>query len=114
MRMLNMFNLRPETKGLRVVGPLRDSGREQNARPKGIYRARTETWLRNLGIAVLLFLLAWIGLAGTQAFAQEFRGTISGSVTDSSGAVVSGADVTVVETHTGTTNHVTSDAAGQY
>ena len=48
------------------------------------------------------------------AHAQEFRGTISGTVTDTSGAVVPGAIVTVKETATGTTNTTKSDAAGQY
>ena len=47
-------------------------------------------------------------------FAQEFRGTISGTVTDTAGAVVQGASVTVRETHTGAVNHTVSDNAGQY
>lgn len=46
--------------------------------------------------------------------AQEFRGTISGAITDPSGAVVPGAQVVVKETHTGTVNKTKSDAAGQY
>ena len=48
------------------------------------------------------------------AAAQEFRGTISGSVTDPSGAVVTGAAVVVRETQTGTVNRTRSDNAGQY
>jgi len=46
--------------------------------------------------------------------AQEFRGTISGAVTDPTGAVVPGAAVTVRETKTGTVNQTKSDADGQY
>jgi Carboxypeptidase regulatory-like domain len=46
--------------------------------------------------------------------AQEFRATISGTVTDTSGAVVPGASIEVKETSTGTISKVTSDAAGQY
>jgi hypothetical protein len=46
--------------------------------------------------------------------AQEFRATISGAVTDPTGATVPGAIVVVKEIHTGTTNHTKSDAAGQY
>lgn len=46
--------------------------------------------------------------------AQEFRGTISGAITDPSGAVVPGAQVVVKETHTGTVSRTKSDAAGQY
>jgi hypothetical protein len=46
--------------------------------------------------------------------AQEFRGTISGTVTDSSGAAVKDAQVTVTETSTGTINRTKTDGAGQY
>ena len=46
--------------------------------------------------------------------AQEFRGTISGAVTDPSGAVIPGAQIVVKETRTGTVNKTKSDAAGQY
>ena len=48
------------------------------------------------------------------AFAQEFRGTISGAVTDPTGAVIPGAAVTIREVHTGTVNNTKSDSAGQY
>ena len=48
------------------------------------------------------------------AKAQEFRGTISGAVTDPTGAVVPGATVEVRETRTGTVNTTKSDSAGQY
>jgi hypothetical protein len=48
------------------------------------------------------------------AHGQEFRGTISGAVTDPSGAVIPGAQIVVKETHTGTVNRTKSDAAGQY
>src|SRR5579875_4171545 len=58
-------------------------------------------------LAVVLCLTGWAG-------AQEFRGTISGSVTDPSGAVVPGVEIVVKEVHTGTTNRTKSDATGQY
>lgn len=48
------------------------------------------------------------------AFAQEFRATISGTVTDVTGAVVPGASITVTETQSGTINRTTSDNTGQY
>ena len=48
------------------------------------------------------------------ASAQEFRATISGTVTDPSGAVVPNATVEVRETGTGSVNRTVSDAAGQY
>ena len=53
-------------------------------------------------------------IAPLAAHAQEFRGTISGAITDSTGAVIPGATVTVREIHTGTLNTTKSDAAGQY
>jgi hypothetical protein len=47
-------------------------------------------------------------------FCQEFRGTISGAVTDPTGAALPGAKVTVTEIHTGTKIPAVSDNAGQY
>ncbi len=41
-------------------------------------------------------------------------GNISGTVTDNSGAVVSGAKVTIINTDTGVTRILTSDASGNY
>ena len=46
--------------------------------------------------------------------AQEFRGTISGAVTDRSGAVIADAKITVTETHTNTRLQVASESTGQY
>ena len=56
-------------------------------------------------VTTLLFPAAW---------AQEFRGAVSGAVTDSSGSVVAGAKVTVSETHTGTKNESVTNASGEY
>ena len=66
------------------------------------------------GIQVVAILLAFIAIAVTSARAQEFRGTLSGTVTDPSGASIKGATVTVKESQTGTVNATVSDAAGQY
>ena len=46
--------------------------------------------------------------------AQEFRGTISGSVTDTSGAQIAGAKVTVIEINTNSKTDTASDASGHY
>lgn len=47
-------------------------------------------------------------------FAQEFRGTISGMITDPAGAMVAGAKVTVTETNTGTRIPTVSGTSGDY
>jgi len=48
------------------------------------------------------------------SLAQTFRGGISGTVTDQSGAVVSGAQVTVVDDATNTTYKALSSSAGEF
>ncbi len=47
-------------------------------------------------------------------YAQEFRGTISGAVTDPTGASVPGAKVVVTEVHTGTKAQTVSESTGQF
>ena len=47
-------------------------------------------------------------------FAQEFRGTISGVITDPTGATIAGAKVTVTETNTGTKIPTVSGSSGEY
>jgi hypothetical protein len=60
-------------------------------------------------------LVALLALSITAAlFSQEFRGTISGVVTDPTGATIPGAKVTVTETQTGTRIPTVSDNSGQY
>ena len=69
---------------------------------------------RKVGSGVFALLLCFLMLIPFNAIAQEFRGTISGSVLDPSGAVVPGAKVEIQETQSGTINRTTSDKAGQY
>jgi carboxypeptidase family protein len=59
-------------------------------------------------------LFAAMLVMGVAAMAQEFRGTILGRITDSSGAVVSGAAVQVVNTDTNITVSTTSNQDGNY
>ena len=66
--------------------------------------------VRNFILASIFFLSA-LALNGN---AQTFRGTILGTVTDSSGAAISGATVTVKNTGTGFVRTVTSDDDGNY
>jgi len=61
-------------------------------------------------LALTLFVL----FSPRLARAQEFRGTISGKVADSTGAVVPNAEISVTETSHGTTNKTVSDSSGQY
>jgi hypothetical protein len=48
------------------------------------------------------------------AFGQEFRGSISGAVTDATGSGIPGAKVGVVEKSTGTKYEAATDASGHY
>ena len=47
-------------------------------------------------------------------FAQEFRGAISGAVTDPAGGTIAGAKVTVIEVRTNTRVEATTESTGQY
>ena len=53
-------------------------------------------------------------LAASALFAQEYRGTFSGSVTDPQGAVIPNAKVTVTETRTGTKTSTVAGPTGKY
>src|SRR5438045_1536110 len=53
-------------------------------------------------------------LLSFSSFAQEFRGTIIGRVTDSSGAVIANCEVTVRNENTSTVVKTTTTAAGTY
>lgn len=59
-------------------------------------------------------LWSWVLLAACAAHAQEFRGTILGRVTDSSGAVVPAAPVTVTNENTNTVVKTATTGAGTY
>ena len=62
-------------------------------------------------IAVLLFCLCWTaGRAG----AQETRATLTGHVSDPTGANILGAQITATQSETGAKTTVTSNKAGEY
>ena len=65
--------------------------------------------VRNFLSVCILFLCA-----GSVAFAQAGRGSISGLVSDPSGAVVNGAKVTALNHATGVELHTVTSAAGLY
>ena len=58
--------------------------------------------------------LFFVFVVGTIAFAQAGRGTISGTVTDPGGALVSGAQVTLLNKATGVSQHTVTSSAGLY
>ncbi len=64
---------------------------------------------RRLSLLVVGFLLT-----ASAGFAQIDRGTITGIVTDQSGAVIPGVAITVTNAANGVSNHVVSNAAGAY
>jgi hypothetical protein len=69
---------------------------------------------RLLRTALLPVLSCAVLLFAASAQAQEFRGTISGTITDPSGAAVPNAQVTITEKNTGTINKTTSGSSGEY
>lgn len=62
----------------------------------------------------LMSLLLFVLSVSIHARAQQTTATIVGNVTDSSGAVVTGATVTITNTATNTVRTTVTDAAGQY
>ena len=66
--------------------------------------------LRVLALAMLSFAL----ISGGSLLAQTFRGTVLGTVTDSSGAAVPGATVTIKNLDTGLTRVVATSEDGSY
>jgi len=65
-------------------------------------------------LAFLSVLLLAVLAAGTRSFSQVLYGSLTGNVTDNSGAVVAGAQVTAANTQTGDTNVQNSDSSGIY
>ncbi|PYV84683.1 MAG: TonB-dependent receptor, partial [Acidobacteria bacterium] len=64
--------------------------------------------------AGVCFLLISISLLSTSLFAQTFRGTILGTVTDPQGAVVAGATVNVRNVNTGLERSTATSGDGSY
>lgn len=62
----------------------------------------------------LLSLIALLLLVTPHLFSQAAVGTILGGVFDSSGGVIAGAKVTIIDVARGTTRELTADAAGEF
>lgn len=84
----------------------RDRPSQQEHQPSALAKA--------LRLRLLSSLLVGLFLCCIHASAQEFRATISGTVTDPSGAAVPGATVQVREAGTGAINRTITDDAGQF
>ena len=72
-------------------------------------RKDDKIWFR-LGVFALCFLL----LSGVRLFSQADTGSITGTVTDASGAVVPGVKVSIVSVATNQRQDITTDSAGRY
>src|SRR6266568_896913 len=70
--------------------------------------------VRSLKFALLLCLAAVLLLCSSAVTAQTFRGTILGTVTDSTGASIAGAAVAVKNVNTGLSRTVTTSDDGTY
>ncbi len=73
--------------------------------------AKGKTFAR---IATFCLLTLWCLFSATKIAAQSTYGTLTGSVTDASGAVVVGAKVEALNQATGSTRSVTTDKLGEY
>jgi hypothetical protein len=65
-------------------------------------------------VALYLAVAVVLAVAPRAVSAQAVTGTILGTVTDSTGAVVAGASVTLTHTGTGLVRHVVTDTRGEY
>jgi hypothetical protein len=70
--------------------------------------------LRSYARLVMLLVLACITTAVTPAFGQVAGATLSGTVTDPSGALIAGANISIKNLATAVTRSVVTDAAGVY
>src|ERR1700720_3748365 len=80
--------------------------------------ARVASYLKARGNLRMKFVKVLVCLAivfaGPNVFAQQITGSIRGTVTDASGAVVEGATVSARQAETGLTRTTTTDHLGDY
>src|SRR5438034_572011 len=63
---------------------------------------------------IFMFSLVLIALLPASNWAQSLNATLTGTVTDPSGAVIAGVELTLTSVATGTVRQSTTDAAGLY
>ena len=73
-----------------------------------------KTNLFRYAVSLCVFVLLALSIATLTVTAQEFRGTISGTVADPNGAVIPGATVAVKNVETNITSSVTTNDSGGY
>src|SRR6202165_4579706 len=74
-----------------------------------------QPYARKFDAAVLTFVILIIGILGSaQAYAQVAGASITGTVKDSSGAIIPNAQVSITDVATGVVRNVSTDAAGLY
>src|SRR5690348_5531327 len=66
------------------------------------------------GFALAIAMFTVICCTGIPAYAQVFSGSVSGTITDSSGAAVPGADLTLTQASTRLVVKTSSDANGLF
>lgn len=69
---------------------------------------------RQLSLLCLVLLAAFCAIPSTTLFGQAFYGSVVGTITDPSGAAVSGATLTLTNVATGETRDTRSGGAGDY
>ena len=69
----------------------------------------TQHLARSVSVLLCVLLLVSVGL-----FGQAESGTVSGTITDNTGAVVPGATVTMTSVNTGQTRSTVTGSAGEY
>src|SRR5260370_16938832 len=72
---------------------------------------RRRSWLKYLNLNLMFIVLC---CTGVMCFAQSDRGSVSGIVTDPSGAGITGAKVTITNAAMGTQNSTVTTGAGAY
>src|SRR4029077_14470225 len=75
---------------------------------------RLVVFKRSVFASSMLVFSTFIALTASQAYAQVSRATLSGTVPDSSGAVIPNAQVAILDVSTGVSRTVTTGGAGFY
>jgi len=84
---------------------------QEHSTPSAPVRLLRSLLRKSLGCTMAFFLLTFVSQG---AFAQLDQGSITGTITDSSGANIAGATVTLTNVNTGLTFSRTTNGAGEY